>query len=58
MLEHAQLTREERREVDALRRRSGSYADLVAATAQFLWPPARGFVTVYAQDLMAADTSR
>src|SRR5438552_3042533 len=38
------------------RRRSGSYADLVAATARFWCPPARSFMTVYAQDLMAADT--
>lgn len=42
--------------MDALRRRSGSCADLVAATAQFSCPSARGLMTVYAQDLMAADT--
>ena len=42
--------------VDALRQRSGSYADLVAASAQFSCPPTRGFMTVYAQDLMAADS--
>jgi hypothetical protein len=27
----------------------------VAATAQFSWPPARKFMTIYAQNLMAAD---
>ncbi|MGH2838260.1 MAG: hypothetical protein ACRDJY_07935, partial [Thermoleophilaceae bacterium] len=36
-------------------RRSGSYADLVAATARFSWPSARDFMTVYAQILTAAD---
>jgi hypothetical protein len=42
--------------VDALRGRSGSYADLVAVAARFSCPPAIRFVTVYAQVLMAADT--
>jgi len=31
---------------------------LLAATAQFRWPPASTFVAAYAQDLMAADTWR
>jgi hypothetical protein len=42
--------------VDALRGRSGSYADLVAVAARFSCPPAIRFVTVYAQVLMAADS--
>jgi len=29
---------------------------LLAATAQFRWPPASTFVAAYAQDLMAADS--
>ncbi len=56
MLEHAQDTQEERPEGGPSGQRSGSYADPVAATAQFSRPPARRFMTVYAQDLMAADT--
>jgi hypothetical protein len=42
--------------VDTSGRRSRSYTDPVAATAQFSWPPARKFMTIYAQNLMAADT--
>lgn len=55
MLEHTQHTQEERPESGPTRQRSRSYADLVAATARFSWPPARAFMTVYAQDLMAVD---
>ena len=36
--------------------RSIDQADLVAATAQFAWPPAFSYLAVSVQDLMAADT--
>ena len=35
--------------------RSIDQADLVAATAQFAWPPAFSYLAVSVQDLMAAD---
>src|SRR5215207_10112852 len=42
--------------VDPPGQRSIGKADLVAATAQFAWPPAFSFLAVSVQDLTAADT--
>jgi hypothetical protein len=42
--------------VDATGRRSINEAELMAASAQFLCPSARGYLAVFVQDLMAADT--
>jgi hypothetical protein len=42
--------------VDPPGQRSIGKADLVAASAQFSWPPAFSFLAVSVQDLMAADT--
>jgi hypothetical protein len=42
--------------VDPLGQRSIGKADLVAANAQFSWPPAFSFLAVSVQDLTAADT--
>ncbi|MGH9152951.1 MAG: hypothetical protein ACRD03_11255, partial [Acidimicrobiales bacterium] len=56
VLEHAQHTGEERPGGGPTGQRSIGKADLVAASAQFSWPPAFSSLAVSVQDLMAADT--
>ncbi len=44
--------------VDATEATVKNEAELVAASARFLWPLARGYLAVSVQDLMAADNER
>ena len=58
VLGHTQHTGEERPGGGSTGRRSINEAELMAASARFSCPSARGYLAVSVQDLMAADTRR